>query len=97
VRAGQDYRTDLLVGDAFEPPLAIAGDVVFSALKGAEDGDGVLLRVFNPNRGAETISLNVAATRSRLDEEADDPGGLELAGGEIATFRISGRAPRLST
>jgi len=89
VRAGQDYRTDFLSGDPFEPPLALAGDVVFSALKGAEDGDGVVLRVFSPNTRPETVSLNVEAKRIRLDEEADATGGLELAPGEIATFRLS--------
>ena len=37
VRASQDYRTDFLRGDPFEPPLELGGDVVFSCLKQAED------------------------------------------------------------
>ena len=88
-RAGQDYRTDFLVGDAFEPPLAVGGDIVFSCLKGAEDGDGLVLRVFNPNANSEQVSLEgVDAQRIRLDEEEDLAGGFELAPCEIASFRL---------
>jgi alpha-mannosidase len=89
VRAGQDYRTDFLVGDPFDPPLTLDGDVVFSCLKGAEDGDGLVLRVFNPNATHERLELGgVRAERIRLDEAAPSPGGLELAPGEIASFRL---------
>ena len=89
VRAGQDYRTDFLVGDPFEAPLAIAGDVVFSCLKGAEDGDGAILRLFNPSTQPEEVRIEgVEAVRIRLDEEADAGGGGVLAPGAIATFRI---------
>src|SRR6202008_1514189 len=79
VRAGQDYRTDFLVGDPFEPPLRLGGDVVFSCLKGADSGRGVVLRVYNPNDRAETVELDASARRIRMDEEADAAGGLELA------------------
>jgi alpha-mannosidase len=88
VRASQDYRTDFLRGDPFEPPLEIAGDVAFSCLKQAEDGNGLVLRVFNPNPQPETLSLSLPARRLRLDEEEPIAGGLELAPGEIATFLI---------
>ncbi len=88
VRASQDYRTDFLRGDPFEPPLELAGDVVFSCLKQAEDGVGLVLRVFNPNPQPEALTLDVPARRIRLDEEEDLDGGLELAPGEIATFRL---------
>ncbi len=88
VCASQDYRTDFLRGDPFEPPLELGGDVVFSCLKGAEDGDGLVLRVFNPNPQAEALTLNLPARRIRLDEEEDADGGLELAPGEIATFLV---------
>ena len=89
VRAGQDYRTDFLAGDAFEPPLALGGDVVFSCLKGAESGSGLVLRVFNPNDRPESLSLGREARRIRLDEETGAGGGLELAPGEIATFLLA--------
>jgi alpha-mannosidase len=88
LQASQDYRTDFLRGDPFEPPLELGGDVVFSCLKGAEDGNGLVLRVFNPNAQPEALTVNVPAGRIRLDEEADADGGLELAPGEIATFRL---------
>jgi alpha-mannosidase len=89
VRAGQDYRTDFLTGDPFEPPLTIEGDVVFSCLKGAEDGDGLVLRLFNPNAGPERVLIaGVEARRIRLDEEEPASGGLELQRGEIATFLV---------
>jgi mannosylglycerate hydrolase len=89
VRAAQDYRTDFLAGEPLEPPLALDGDVAFSCLKGAEDGDGVVLRVFNPNATAERLTVRGArAVRVRLDEEAGEGGALELAPREIATFRL---------
>ena len=86
VRASQDYRTDFLRGDPFEAPLELGGDVVFSCLKGAEDGDGLVLRVFNPNPQPEELTLSVPARRTRLDEEESAAGGFKLAPGEIATF-----------
>jgi alpha-mannosidase len=88
VRASQDYRTDFLRGDPFEPPLELGGDVVFSCLKQAENGAGLVLRVFNSNAQPEALTLSLPARRIRLDEEEDVNGGLELAPGEIATFLI---------
>jgi alpha-mannosidase len=89
IRASQDYRTDFLRGDPFEPPLELGGDVVFSCLKPAEDGGGLVLRVFNPNRQPEPLSLSLPARRIRLDEEEELDGGLELAPREIATFLLT--------
>jgi alpha-mannosidase len=88
IRASQDYRTDFLRGDPFEAPLELAGDVVFSCLKQAENGRGLVLRVFNPNPQAETLGLSLPARRIRLDEEEDVSGGLDLGPGEIGTFLI---------
>ena len=88
VRASQDYRTDFLRGDPFEPQLALAGDVAFSCLKQAENGEGLVLRVFNPNPQLEELTLSRPARRIRLDEEEDVEGGFELAPGEIGTFLI---------
>jgi alpha-mannosidase len=88
VRESQDYRTDFLRGDPFEPPLELDGDVVFSCLKQAEDGRGLVLRVFNPNPLPEALTLSLPARRIRLDEEEEVDGGLELAPGEIATFLV---------
>jgi alpha-mannosidase len=88
VRASQDYRTDFLRGDPFPPLLEVGGDVVFSCLKGAEDGNGLVLRVFNPNDQLEAITLNVPARRIRLDGWEPADGCYELAPGEIASFRL---------
>jgi alpha-mannosidase len=88
IRASQDYRTDFLAGDPFDPPVRLDGDVVFSCLKGGESGRGVVLRVFNPNATSETVSVSLPARRIGLDEEQDADGGLELAPGEIATFLV---------
>jgi alpha-mannosidase len=89
VCASQDYRTDFLPGDPFEPLLELGGDVVFSCLKEAEDGNGLVLRAFNPNPHPETLTLSVPARRVRLDEQANAEDGLELAPDEIATFRLA--------
>jgi alpha-mannosidase len=90
IRAGQDYRTGFLTGDPFPPPFSIGGDVVFSCLKGAEDGRGAILRVFNPNDRPEELRIDgVEVVRVRLDEEHDAAGGVLLGPGEIGTFRLS--------
>jgi alpha-mannosidase len=95
LRGAQDYRTDFLTGDAFEPPLTVEGDVVFSCLKGAEDGDGLVLRVFNPNPAPARVQIDgAAAHRIRMDEEADLDTGFELMPGEIASFRLVARRPK---
>jgi alpha-mannosidase len=89
LRAAQDYRTDFVAAEPLEPPVELDGDVVFSCLKGAEEADGIVLRVFNPNSTAQRIGVRgMDVVRVRLDEEADADGGLELAPGEIATFRL---------
>ncbi len=94
VRSGQDYRTDFLTGDPFEPPLALDGDVVFSCLKGAEDGGGLVLRLVNPGREPATATVVGGATlrRLRLDETDDlgeSPGTIELAPHEIVTLSLA--------
>jgi len=93
VRSGQDYRTDFLTGDPFEPPLAVDGDVVFSCLKGAEDGDGLVLRLVNPGPEPAAATVRGAALRRlRLDEEhdlGDAPGTIELAPHQILTLSLA--------
>jgi mannosylglycerate hydrolase len=97
VRASQDYRFDLVEGPpgvALDTGLEVEGDAVLSALKGAEDGDGLIVRLYNPGprpvrsrvRGPLTIE------RCRLDESElpgrpPIEGELTLRGGEIATLR----------
>ena len=92
LRASQDYRHGFLITEEaaeFDPPLSIVGDVVFSCLKGADDGDGLILRVFNANDTPARIEIagEVSVTGARLDES---PAGRDdaLHPHEIATFRL---------
>jgi len=96
LQESQDYRYGFLIGSAqggFQAPLALDGDVVFSCLKGAEDGDGMILRCFNPSDSpaAARVSGPVAISRTRLDETCEQPladGAVRLQPGEIATLRL---------
>jgi len=104
LRESQDYRRGWMVvpaGVRFEPRLELEGNVVFSCLKGAENGDGLVLRCFNPARSAARARVvgDFEISRTRLDEtEAGEQpvvdGVLELKAGEIATLRL--RFPRPS-
>ena len=96
LRASQEYRCAPLVvrgGVEFEAALALEGEVVFSSLKGAEDGDGLILRVFNPASDSARARITgvAAAGRVRLDETGADEienGGVEVGPGEIASVRL---------
>jgi mannosylglycerate hydrolase len=96
LRASQDYRCPFLVVPSwvqFEPPLAVEGEVVFSCLKGAEDSDALVMRVFNPRSKATTARVlgPVTVERVRLDESGRSPlanGVVTVGPGEIATLRL---------
>ena len=98
LRASQDYRCPLMIapsGVQFEPPLVLEGEVVFSCLKGAEDGDGLIMRMFNPGSAASTARVlgPVTIERTRIDETGGAPLGgaaVTVAPGEIATLRLRG-------
>jgi alpha-mannosidase len=99
LRASQEYRCSCIVVPArfdFTPPLRLDGDVVFSALKGAEDGDGVVLRCFNPATSAVTarVAGELSVDRTRLDETGEEPlpdRAFEVAAGQVATVRLRAR------
>jgi 2-O-(6-phospho-alpha-D-mannosyl)-D-glycerate hydrolase len=96
LRAAHDYRYGFVVVPQsvhLDPPLSIDGDVVFSCLKGAEDGDGLILRCFNPKTAPARIEIggDVSVARTRLDESASG-GGFEVGPGEIATLRLRPRS-----
>jgi alpha-mannosidase len=93
----------LPTGADFAAPFELHGEVVFSCLKGAEDGDGVVLRMFNPGSAPATVRVDggggvngarggvEAVERLRLDETALAPldgGDFAVAPGEIATVRL---------
>ena len=81
----------------FEPPLKLEGDVVFSCLKGAQDGDGLILRCFNPcGRGGPPASAAPWRSRTRLDEtgaQALADGAVTIGPGGIATLRLRTSGP----
>jgi alpha-mannosidase len=90
LRRSQDYRFDFAEGApgvALEPPFDVEGDLVFSALKAAEDGDGTILRAFNAGDADEDIPLPGEPERCRLDE-APLARGTRIRPGEIASFRL---------
>jgi 2-O-(6-phospho-alpha-D-mannosyl)-D-glycerate hydrolase len=99
VRASHDYRVDFAAGPAGAvlPPLAFeGGGFALAALKQAEDGDGLIARVYNP--GAEPTSIMITGPgsleRGRLDETGFEPVDRELTlrPYELATLRLrSGR------
>jgi 2-O-(6-phospho-alpha-D-mannosyl)-D-glycerate hydrolase len=96
LRESQDYRCGFLTvegGVQLDSPLAIEGDVVFSCLKGAEDGDGLILRCFNPSSSPVSARVvgDVAVSRTRLDETGEQSmpeGVVALRAGQIATLRL---------
>jgi mannosylglycerate hydrolase len=99
LRASADYRTPIVVGPAgvrTEDLLAVSGDVIVTALKGAEDGEAVVLRVVATAQTHLEVDTPFSATPVRLDEaalvgEADGP----LRAGEIRTVRLTRRITAL--
>jgi alpha-mannosidase len=96
LRESQDYRCGFLTVPSpveFDAPLGLDGDVIFSCLKGAEDGDGLILRCFNPSSSPATArtSGDVTVFATRLDETGEQPvpdGALRLKPYGIATLRL---------
>jgi mannosylglycerate hydrolase len=96
LRESQDYRCGFLMVRSpmeFDAPLELDGDVIFSCLKGAEDGDGLILRCFNPSGSPANVRFSgeVTVSASRLDETGEQPvpdGALRLKPHGIATLRL---------
>jgi alpha-mannosidase len=100
VRAAQDYRYDFALGPSTEGALPALLQVegegfAFSALKGAEDGRGVILRVFNPGGEPAWISLpgeHRSLRVCRLDEAetavTEAPARIDIGPYEIVTLRV---------
>jgi mannosylglycerate hydrolase len=79
VRAAQDYRFPFVAGPPvaeLRSPLLVHGDAFFATLKGAEDGEGTVLRLYNPGREPAHARVegpfDVAAP-ARLDESVSEP------------------------
>jgi mannosylglycerate hydrolase len=96
LRRSQDYRFDFVQGApgvSLESPLrSLEGDLVFSALKAAEDGEEVILRVFDAGDAARGPAagphLPPGSRRCRLDESPLEDVAWQLRPGEIASFRL---------
>ena len=96
LRRSQDYRFDFVEGapgvELLAPLGPIQGDLVFSALKASEDGDGVVLRVFDagerPRGRGDGPPLPAGSARCRLDETPLEEAGPRLRPGEIGSFRF---------
>jgi mannosylglycerate hydrolase len=98
VRASLDYRIGAEIGPAGPhaavPIVLTGGPVAFSALKAAEDGDGVILRIWNPDPELTFIDITSPGRtieRCRLDETwLDAPGRdpMTIGPSEVATYRI---------
>jgi mannosylglycerate hydrolase len=99
LRESQDYRWGFLrlPGElSFNAPLAVDGDVVFSCLKGAEDGDGLILRCFNPAPSSTTVRVagEMSVSRTRLDETGEESLGdaeAHVGPSQIVTLRLRTR------
>jgi alpha-mannosidase/mannosylglycerate hydrolase len=102
LRESQDYRWGLLTAPAqltFGAPLRVEGDVVFSCLKGAADGDGLILRCFNPAAWPTTVRVvgDVSVGRTRLDETGEQAlrdGVAQVRAFEILSLRLRPRGER---
>jgi hypothetical protein len=96
LRESQDYRSPFLVlppAVRFDAPITLEGEVVFSCLKGGEDGRSLIMRVFNASDRATTARVRgpVTVERTRMDESGGSaaPNGVfEVAAGQIATLRL---------
>jgi mannosylglycerate hydrolase len=91
LRRSQDQRFDFVQsgpGANLKAPIEVEGDVVVSALKRAEDGDGLILRAFNPTPEAVALRVPGAVKRCRLDETPLGPVPAAIAPGQIVTLRL---------
>ncbi|MGI5837398.1 MAG: glycoside hydrolase family 38 C-terminal domain-containing protein, partial [Chloroflexota bacterium] len=101
IRASQDFRFGFAVGPGIVEPaelLSVEGDgFATSALKGAEDGNGAILRIYNPGAFPTVASVHgrgLSFMRCRLDEtntSQDETGVVALRPGEIVTLRVTSK------
>ena len=103
-QASLDYRTDFEAGPAGPHPapgLMLGPSLVFSTLKAAEDGDGWIVRGWNPEpvevvACVETPDASLVVERCRLDEmglRRDAQVDRRVAPSGIATFRVRRSKP----
>jgi alpha-mannosidase len=98
IRAAHDFRFGMPAGVgriAIDGAVTVEGDAVAcSALKRAEDGNGLILRLYNPGSEASDVQVGGAlegVIRTRMDEHGTEhvpDGALKLGGHEVATLRV---------
>lgn len=99
VRAAHDYRYGFTAGPSsakLNGVLRVEGEgFCLGALKGAEDGRGVILRVYNPGQRPAIIAVDGSFERAevvRLDEEpltGEVVREKDIAPGQILTLRLT--------
>jgi len=93
LREASSWRRPFAVGEGGAPdrsllPIAGAG-FADGALKGAQDSDGVVLRVFAGPDGAEvTLPADIDTEPCRLDETPTEHADPVLRPAEIRSWRI---------
>lgn len=101
-QAAPEYRMEFEVGPAgpHPPPgLVLGPSLVFSSLKAAEDGDGSIIRGWNPEpvevtARVETPDDSLVVERCRLDETALEPPPATVGVSLQAALRASGCVAR---
>jgi mannosylglycerate hydrolase len=102
LRDAGEWRRPLVTGEAgvAHGSLLAVGGYGFAdgSLKRAEDGDGLILRVFaGPDGGCIEVPADVELAQCRLDESPDPPGSADIGGAfllppaRIASWRLKGR------
>lgn len=98
VRRSHDYRHGLSAGPASVPtegPLQVEGEgFCLAALKGAEDGDGCILRAYNPSKERASLMVrgDLEVVPVRLDEEpTEEVFDGTLGPGKIVSLRLRRR------
>lgn len=99
VRAAHDYRYGLTSGPAgakLAGLLRVEGEgFCLGALKGAEDGRGVILRLYNPGQRSAAATVSGAFTQAevvRLDEEGlggETVDSFDIPPGRVLTLRLT--------
>ncbi len=92
LRTSADVRTEAIVGPAGVETaglLAVDGPVAVTALKGAEDGEGVVLRVVAAETGSWTLATPAHPERVRLGETPEEgPAAGPIRRAEIRSVRL---------
>ena len=77
--------------------LSVEGDAVVSAVKPSEDGEGIVVRVYNPSPAAQRVRLGLRGKKAFVSlcdglekhpQKAEKDGSFVLEGYEVAAVRL---------